>query len=255
LSTEEKTNLHNLLTSYFPTLYREETLDDTEESSGFYQGTYLQFVNHYPEAKDKRVVAIDLGGGSTEFAVGCSETATSEQSVHYGDTNHALGENHHFKAKELNSIRVGAKNKALEELGKNSRLKNFSKPDYFVYGFLQTQVQQYLAPYLKRSNNIDILDGPVDKKVLASLIKTNDQIEKLQSGCVPLMDAYVAKTQRPDEKNNLGNLPKNIAILLGYMDALETKQVYFADYGGVKAGYLDKIAEEFKNLPTKTFSA
>jgi len=247
--------LHSVIKDTFPTLQQETLMPDSKEAKYFFDGTYTGFLSQYPKAKGKKVVAIDLGSGSTEITAANKEEKPFLQSIEFGDGNHTLStiekekpKGETLNAQELQKLRQGAKNAALKVLQKNKKLQ---KPDYLQYGFLQTQFQEYLAPYLKTNSQVDLFKQPVSKVILENLLKNDTALNQLKNDCEPHLQAYVKATGRGEEgeRNNLQTLPKNLAIILGYMDALGVKQIYFADYGGVKSGYALEIAKQFAKLP------
>ena len=126
LTDHQQLQLVKVLRSYFPNLQEDILLPGEDEAKHFYAGTYSQFVQQYPEANGKKVVAIDLGGGSTEFTVGKSTDALELESLNYGDTNHQLGKGSHYTAEALQTIREGAKTRAEKLLSEKT---DFSKPD------------------------------------------------------------------------------------------------------------------------------
>jgi exopolyphosphatase/pppGpp-phosphohydrolase len=219
----------------FPELKEFRIISGQEEARFFFDGTYHGFVQKHPQANGKRLVAIDLGGTSTEICSGTSPKPQDLHSLDLGDSNHPLGNKTPVTAADYRKIRTGARDQVNAYM-KNGKLSLYEKPDYLVWGFLQDQLRHYFAPILRAEHGIDLHTTPVPKAVIEQTLATDANIAALMDRCHQMLKQ--GHTQKVLDEDNLQNLPKDLAILLGLMDAFKAEHVYFEDHGGLKAGVL-----------------
>lgn len=216
-----------------------------EEAALFYRGTYTGFVEEHPLAKGRRIVALDPGGGSTEMVVGNSSQPHRLTSLPIGDSL-PEGRADAFDLAYIQTIRESTQKSvhAVAHRAEQERVAHalsFFKPDYAVWGFLPDQLNVLHRASLKALNK-DIFKVPITRDDLAYWTESPERVQTLKTLAQELDQQHGGK--RPYAFANSRRLGVNLGVMQGVMDALGVEKLYLKDYGGVKAGALEKLAHQ-----------
>jgi Ppx/GppA phosphatase family len=221
-----------------------KVVNGLEEGKLFYQGVYANFVERHPEAKDKNVLMVDMGGASTELILANNPThETATHSLNLGEGSMS-GQYDGFKKEDFNAIRTMVKDRIVQDLGEKRRV--FDHPDYVVWDYKPHLNLLTDLVYVDSSNDtkhkLNAYQDSIDKKTLDRYTADDKALRALERRSMYLSHAH--ENRLGYERDKVENLPVLMAIMLGVLDATGAEAIHIRQYEGIPMGMAKQLMPE-----------